>query len=99
MRKKDDFSLLQLRTALDLPQAEMARRMGLSLRPYQELESKTRTIRGRHIRLAELVALEVAVENDDPELAPKDIRRVAIKLQRFATRANTGLPIKSLPLS
>ena len=35
-----DFSLVQLRTALGLPQAEMARRMGLSLRPYQELSRK-----------------------------------------------------------
>jgi len=54
--------------------------MGLSLRPYQELESNVRTIRSRHIRLAESVALEVAVENDDPDLAPRDIRRKAIKL-------------------
>ena len=39
-----------------------------------------RTTRSRHIRLAELVALEVAVENDDPDLAPQDIRRMAIRL-------------------
>jgi hypothetical protein len=50
------------------------------IRPYQELESKVRAVRSRHIRLAELVALDVAVENDDPELAPWDIRRKAIKL-------------------
>jgi len=63
-----------------LPQLEMARRMGLSLRTYQELEQKLRAVRSRHIRLAESVALDVAVENDDPELAPRDIRRKAIKL-------------------
>ena len=80
MPKDDDFSLLELRRALGLPQSEMARRMGLSLRPYQELKSKVRRVRTRHIRLAELVALEVAVEKDDPELAPQDIRRKAIKL-------------------
>jgi transcriptional regulator with XRE-family HTH domain len=80
MPTDDVFSLLQLRTALGLPQSEMARRMGLSLRPYQELESKVRAVRSRHIRLAELVALDVAVENDYPELAPWDIRRKAIKL-------------------
>jgi transcriptional regulator with XRE-family HTH domain len=88
MPKEDDFSLLKLRTALGLPQAEMARRMGLSLRPYQELESKVRTTRSRHIRLAELVALEVAVENDDPNLAPQDIRRLAIKLAIAILMAN-----------
>ena len=83
-----DFSLVQLRTALGLPQAEMARRMGLSLRPYQELESQVRTTRSRHIRLAELVALEVAVENDDPDLAPQDIRRLAIRLAIAILKAN-----------
>ena len=88
MPTKDDFSLVQLRTTLGLPQAEMARRMGLSLRPYQELESKVRKIRSRHIRLAELVALEVGVENDDPELAPQDIRRLAIKLAILILMAN-----------
>ena len=88
MPKEDDFSLLKVRTALGLPQAEMARRMGLSLRPYQELESEVRKTRGRHIRLAELVALEVAVENDDPELAPQDIRRLAIKLAIAILMAN-----------
>ena len=80
MPNDGDFSLLQVRKALGLPQSEMARRMGLSLRPYQELESKVRAVRGRHIRLAELVALDIAVEKDDPELAPRDIRRKAIKL-------------------
>lgn len=80
MPRDDDFSLQQLRALLGLPQSEMARRMGLSLRPYQELETEVRAIRSRHIRLAELVALEVAVETDNPELAPPDIRRKAIKL-------------------
>src|SRR5262249_32620131 len=79
MPRDDDFSLLQVRKDLGLPQSEMAKRMGLSLRPYQELESKVRAVRSRHIRLAESVALEVAVEKDDPELAPRDIRRQAIK--------------------
>jgi len=80
MSGDDDFSLLQVRTEIGLSQAEMARRMGLSLRPYQELESTLRRVRPRHIRLAELVALEVAVETDNPELAPRDLRRLALKL-------------------
>ena len=80
MSRDDDFSLLKVRTELGLPQSEMARRMGLSLRPYQELESKVRRVRHRHIRLAESVALEVAVENDNPELVPRDLRRLAVKL-------------------
>ncbi len=57
-----DFSLLGLRKALGLAQSEMAQRMGLSLRPYQELESNIRKVHDRHVRLAESVALDVAIE-------------------------------------
>ena len=60
-----DFSLVQLRKALGLAQSEMARRMGLSLRPYQKLESIPRKVRSRHVRLAESVALDVAIEKED----------------------------------
>lgn len=52
MTTPEDFSLIKLRKALGIRQSEMAERMGLSLRPYQELESKVRSVRSRHILLA-----------------------------------------------
>ena len=82
------FSLLGLRKALGLAQSEMAQRMGLSLRPYQELESNIRKVRGRHVRLAESVALDVAIEKKCPELAPASVRRKAIKLARAILTQN-----------
>jgi transcriptional regulator with XRE-family HTH domain len=81
-----DFRLAQLRKKLGLSQSEMARRMGLSLRPYQQLELELRDARSRHIRLAESVALDVAVEKDELEMAPLTIRRKAIKLAIMVLR-------------
>ena len=83
-----DFSLLRLRNMLGLTQSEMAQRMGLSLRPYQELESNLRKVRSRHVRLAESVALDVAIERKRPELAPANVRNKAIKLARAILTQN-----------
>jgi len=83
-----DFSLVRLRKTLGLSQSEMARRMGLSLSPYQKLESKERTVRPRHIRLAESVALDVAIEKDDPELAPANVRDKVMKFAGVILREN-----------
>ena len=83
-----DFSLTRMRKALGLTQSEMACRMGLSLRPYQELESEIRKVRSRHVRLAESVALDVAIEKEDPELAPASVRNKAIKLARAILTQN-----------
>jgi transcriptional regulator with XRE-family HTH domain len=85
---EDEFSLIQLRKRLGLVQADMARRMGMSLRPYQELETNLRRTRRRHVRLAELVALDVAVEKEDPDLAPASIRGKAIEFVRLILREN-----------
>ena len=65
MTTNEDFSLIKLRKALGIGQSEMAERMGLSLRPYQELESKARRVRSRHVRLAESVALDIAIEKQN----------------------------------
>ena len=78
-----DVWLRDLRKTLGLTQSEMAGQMGLSLRPYQKLESKERRIGRRHIRLAESVALEVAIEKEDPELAPEPVRDKVIKLAKM----------------
>ena len=74
-----EFSLVGLRKALGLSQAKMAEHMGLSLRPYQELETGDRRVRPRHIRLAESVALDIAIEKQNLELAPDSVRnKVAV---------------------
>jgi transcriptional regulator with XRE-family HTH domain len=83
-----NFQLNRLRKALGLAQPEMARRMGLSLRPYQQLELNPDKVRRRHVRLAESVALDVAIEQKDPELAPKSVRKKAMDLARLIIREN-----------
>ena len=88
MPTNNEFSLINLRKALGLRQSEMALRMGLSLRPYQELESKIRKVRPRHVRLAKSVALDLAIEKEDPTLAPANVRKKAIKLARLILRQN-----------
>jgi DNA-binding XRE family transcriptional regulator len=74
------FDLVGLRKTLGLTQSEMAKRIGLSLRTYQELELNSDKVRRRHVRLAESVALDVAVEKNNPMLAPASIRKKALKL-------------------
>ena len=95
MTTTEDFSLIKLRKALGIGQSEMAKRMGLSLRPYQELESKARSVRPRHVRLAESVALDIAIEQQDLELAPPNVRRKVVKLALMLVKQN----LKERPLS
>jgi len=82
------FSLKGLRKTLGLAQADMASRMGLSLRPYQQLELNPGNVRKRHVRLAETVAQDVAIEQKDPELAPASVRKKAMELVRLILRDN-----------
>ena len=88
MPRNRDFSLVNLRKVLGLGQSEMAERMGLSLRPYQELESETRRVRPRHIRLAESVALDVVLEQENLELAPDNVRKKLVKLALMLVKQN-----------
>ena len=39
-----------------------------------------RKVRSRHVRLAKSVALDIAIEKEDPELAPTSVRKKAMKL-------------------
>jgi hypothetical protein len=89
-----DFSLINLRKVLGLGQTEMAERMGLSLRPYQELESEARRVRPRHVRLAESVALDVVLEQENLELAPANLRKKMVKLALMLVQQN----LKERPL-
>jgi DNA-binding XRE family transcriptional regulator len=75
-----NFDLVGLRKILGLTQSEMAKRVGLSLRTYQELEMNSGKVRRRHVRLAESVAFDVAVEKNNPMLAPASVRKKALKL-------------------
>jgi transcriptional regulator with XRE-family HTH domain len=95
MTTSEDFSLIELRGALGLGQSEMAQRMGLSLRPYQELESTARRVRSRHIRLAESVALDIAIEKENLELAPANVRKKVVKLALMLVQQN----LKKRPLA
>jgi transcriptional regulator with XRE-family HTH domain len=94
MTRNRDFALTSLRKALGLSQSEMARRMGLSLRPYQELESEARRVRPRHVRLAESVALDIAIERQNLELAPDNVRKKMGKLALMLIQQN----LKERPL-
>lgn len=55
--------------ALGLTQAGTARRMGLAMRSYQDIEKTTGEVKARHVAMAERVALSVAVETKNPMLA------------------------------
>jgi transcriptional regulator with XRE-family HTH domain len=94
MTTPEDYSLIKLRKALGIGQSEMAERMGLSLRPYQELESKARSVRFRHILLAESVALDIAIEKQNLELVPATVRKKVVKLALMLVQQN----LKERPL-
>ncbi len=80
------FDFEELRKKLGLNQAEMAQRMSIGPRTYFSLETEPAAINVRHIRLAELVGLEVAVERGDVSLAPKRISEVARRFSDLSTR-------------
>lgn len=88
MLRNRNFSFSDLRKALGLGQLEMATRMGLSLRPYQELEAADRRVRPRHIRLAESVALDLAIEKQNLELLPHNVREKVINLAVMLVQEN-----------
>lgn len=94
MTTPEDSSLIKMRKALGIGQSEMAKRMGLSLRPYQELESKARSVRFRHILLAESVALDIAIEKENLELVPANVRKKLVKLALMLVQQN----LKERPL-
>jgi hypothetical protein len=52
------------------------------------LESKARSVRSRHIRLAESVALDIAIEKQNLELAPASVRRKMVKLALMLVKKN-----------
>lgn len=72
----EDF--VALRRALGSPtQAEMAELMGVSPRTVFTIENNADAIQPYHIRLAEMLALELAVQRKDRSLVPKRVARLA----------------------
>lgn len=69
-----------LREALGLTQAEMAERFGIGLRTYSEMKNADGEVPERYRLAAERVALSVAVEKGDANLAPPEVRREALAL-------------------
>lgn len=84
IQKREDFvrafDLAGLRRNLDLTQTEMAARMCLSMRACQDREAAPERDKPRHSKLAEYVALEVALERKNPMLAPGSVRAMALDL-------------------
>lgn len=79
--------LVAFRKTLDLTQAEMAERVGLGLRAYQDIEAGVSRLRPIHVHAAERAALALAVERGNPMLAPAEVRRQALDLARLITGA------------
>lgn len=76
--------LQALRKSVGLTQAEMARMIGLTLRPYIEVEHKgAEEIRKLHRLAVERVVLHIAAERGDPMLAPASVRRDAVTLTKI----------------
>ena len=62
-------SMRELRRRASLTQAEMAMRLGLSYRGYQELEAERASFSERHRSMLERVSLRIAVDQGDISLA------------------------------
>lgn len=71
----DAASLIAIRQGLDHMPAVMANRLGMSLRPYQEIQNGRAPCRRIHILAAERVALEGAVDAQGIAAAPAVISR------------------------
>lgn len=72
--------LAALRDKLGITQTDMAQRVGLGLRVYQDIEGGVSKVRPIHVAAAERAALGLAVEKGDPMLAPVGVRRQALEL-------------------
>lgn len=72
--------LAALRRELGINQSEMAERIGMRLRAYQDIEGGLSKLRPIHVAAAERAALALAVERRSPMLAPASIRSQALDL-------------------
>jgi transcriptional regulator with XRE-family HTH domain len=77
--------LLAYREAAGITQTELADRIGLTSRPYQDIEGGRTKVQRRHVLAFERAALALALERGDINLAPPAIRRDALALARLIT--------------
>jgi len=78
--------LKNIRVRLGLTQSQMADRLGLKLRGYQELEADVTTPRIAYVLAAEHVGLEEAVNRGDPDLAPPNVAYLTSELHKLKRR-------------
>jgi len=68
-KANETFDFEGLRKRLGLTQPEMAQAMNMSARTYFSLENDPAAIGARHIMLAQMISLKLAVERNDKTLA------------------------------
>lgn len=77
--------LITLRKAFGITQTEMAERIGLKLRAYQDLEAGKSEVRKIHDEAVAMVSLHIAVERGNPMLALPEVRKLALRLAQQIT--------------
>jgi len=82
---KNATEMKALRKALNLTQAQMADRLGVTPRGYQDIEGRDGDLKPVHALAVERLALSVAIEKGDPMLAPAAVRREALALAALIT--------------
>jgi DNA-binding XRE family transcriptional regulator len=82
----DAEGLKELRRTCKLSQGEMAARLGLSLRAYQDIETGASPYRKLHRLAVERLALELAVEDGNAKILPEDLQRLAFRAGQEAIR-------------
>lgn len=71
------------RKAMGLTQTELAERFGVTSRAIQDLEAGVSRMKALHVAALERIALTVALERNNPMLAPLIIRREAAQITRL----------------
>jgi DNA-binding XRE family transcriptional regulator len=84
--------LIMLRKAFGLNQTDMAEGIGLKLRAYADLEAGVSELQKRHELAIERFGLTLAVERDDPMLAPASVRKEALALALLITDGKQPKP-------
>lgn len=75
--------LKELRRDLGLSQAQMADKMGLPLRTYEDIEAERSKIRPVHMRAAIMAGLLVAEANNDAQFIPHEARDMIRRLGKL----------------
>lgn len=72
-----------LRKTLGLTQTELANRLGMGLRAWQEIEGGRSPVRLVHQLALERIALSIGLERGDINAVPASVRRDALDLARL----------------